>query len=134
VARYGPVRLQVIGTLGLAASFVWMSSAGAGDTYAAAVLGPMLLNGVAAGLTFMPTTVLVLGDVEPEHAGAASGLMQTMQQLGGAVGLAVIASVYAAGAVPGEFLPGAREAFWTSALLAVLATTAALGPARRRAA
>ncbi len=131
VARYGPVRLQLVGLLGLFASFVWISSAGAGDTYAAAIFGPMLLNGAAAGLTFMPTSVLILGDVEPEHAGAASGLMQTMQQLGGAVGLAVIASVYAAGAVPGEFLPGAREAFLTSALLTLLAAAAVLTLVRR---
>ena len=74
----------------------------------------MLLNGLAAGLVFMPTTSLVLRGVEPEHAGAASGLLQTMQQLGGAVGLAVIVSVYAAGAVPGEFLPGAQAGFLTS--------------------
>ena len=86
----------------------------------------MLLNGLAAGLVFMPITSIVLGGVEPEHAGAASGLLQTMQQLGGAVGLAVIVSVYAAGAVPGEFLPGARAAFLTSAVLALLAVTASL--------
>jgi EmrB/QacA subfamily drug resistance transporter len=129
--RYGPVPLQVIGAVGLVVSFVWISSAGAGDTYAAAIFGPMLLNGASAGLVFMPTTAIVLGGVEPEHAGAASGLMQTMQQLGGAVGLAVIASVYAAGAVPGEFLPGAREAFLTSALLALLALATVLMVVRR---
>ena len=50
----------------------------------------MLLNGLSAGLVFMPVTSIVLGGVEPEHAGAASGLLQTFQQLGGAVGLAVI--------------------------------------------
>ena len=61
----------------------------------------MLLNGLSAGLMFMPITSIVLGGVEPEHAGAASGLLQTFQQLGGAVGLAVIVSVYAAGSVPG---------------------------------
>ena len=66
----------------------------------------MLLNGLAAGLVFMPVTSTVLGGVEPEHAGSASGLLQTAQQLGGAVGLAVIVRVYAAGAVPGEFMPG----------------------------
>jgi len=131
VERFGPQPLQVVGTLALAASFVWISGAGVGDTYASAILGPMLLNGVAAGLVFMPTTVLVLGGVEPEHAGAASGLMQTMQQLGGAVGLAVIVSVYAAGATPGEFVPGAREAFLTSALLAFFAMVAALTLTRR---
>jgi len=64
----------------------------------------------------------VLSGVEPEHAGSASGLLQTTQQLGGAVGVAVIVSVYAAGAVPGEFVPGVREAFLASAAMALLAT------------
>ncbi|WP_433347527.1 hypothetical protein ACQP25_30480 [Microtetraspora malaysiensis] len=63
----------------------------------------------------MPGASLVVGDVEPEHAGSASGLLQTIQQLGGAIGLAVIVSVYAAGAVPGAFVPGVRGAFLTSA-------------------
>ena len=86
----------------------------------------MLLNGLSAGLMFMPVTSIVLGGVEPEHAGAASGLLQTFQQLGGAVGLAVIVSVYAAGSVPGAFLPGARAAFLTSATMAALAGVAGL--------
>lgn len=132
LARHGALRLLVVGTLALAASFVWISGAGSHDTYATAVLGPMLLNGVAAGLVFMPSTALVLGGVEPEHAGAASGLMQTMQQLGGAVGLAVVVSVYAVGASPGAFVPGAREAFLVSALLALLATVATLTLVRTR--
>ncbi|WP_139982530.1 MFS transporter [Nocardioides litoris] len=117
----GPTRMIMAGALGLSASFVWLSAYGAGDGYLAAVLGPMLLNGLSAGLAFMPITTLVLSDVEPEHAGSASGLLQTFQQLGGAIGLAVIVSVYAAGAVPGEFLPGARAAFLTSATFAALA-------------
>ncbi len=63
----------------------------------------------------------MLTGVDPEHAGSASGLLQTFQQLGGAIGLAVIVSVYAVGAVPGEFLPGPGAAFLTSATFAALA-------------
>jgi MFS family permease len=74
----------------------------------------------------MPITSLVLLDVEPEHAGAASGLLQTMQQLGGSIGLAVIASVFAAHAVPGDFLHGARYAFGAAAALAAIALLSAL--------
>ena len=132
VERFGAAPLQAIGALALAVSFAWISTAGATDSYAGAVFGPMLLNGLAAGLIFMPTTSLVLRGVEPEHAGAASGLLQTMQQLGGAVGLAVIVSVYAAGAVPGEFLPGAQAGFLTSSVLALLAMTASLTLSRAR--
>ena len=66
----------------------------------------MLIAGLATGFIFMPITATVLGGVEPEHAGSASGLLQTTQQLGSAVGVAAIVSVYAAGAVPGQFVPG----------------------------
>ena len=118
LGRFGPTPLIVVGTIGLAASFAWLSTLGTGDTYPAAVFGPMLLNGLSAGLVFMPVTSIVLGGVEPEHAGAASGLLQTIQQLGGAVGLAVIVSVYAAGAVPGSSSPAPGHAFLTSATFA----------------
>ncbi len=126
VARVGPLPMILTGSVGVAISFVWLSTLSATDSYASGVLGPMTLNGVSAALVFMPVTFIVLGGVEPEHAGAASGLLQTFQQLGGAVGLAVIVSVYAAGSVPGEFLPGARAAFLTSATMAALAGVAGL--------
>lgn len=121
VGRYGPQRLIAIGTFGMAVSFVWLSQISTSSDYVTAILGPMLLSGASAGLAFMPTTVAILSDVEPEHAGAASGLLQTMQQLGGAVGLAVIVSVYASGAVPGEVVPGAEAAFLTSMAFALTA-------------
>lgn len=121
LALVGAAPMIVVGALGLSVSFAWLSGVGAGDTYLGGAFGPMLLNGLSAGLVFMPATSSVLSDVEPEQAGSASGLLQTFQQLGGAVGLAVIVSVYAAGAVPGEFLPGAQAAFLTSAAFAALA-------------
>ena len=85
----------------------------------------------------MPAASLVVGGVKPEHAGSASGLLQTTQQLGGAIGLAVVVSVYAAGAVPGAFVPGAHAAFLTTAafaLLAFIVTVLAVRPSRNKAA
>jgi len=128
----GPLPMIAGGAVGLSASFAWLSTVQAGDTYVSGVLGAMVLNGLSAGLMFMPITSIVLGGVEPEHAGAASGLLQTFQQLGGAVGLAVIVSVYAAGSVPGEFLPGAQAAFLTSATMAALAGVAGVAALSRR--
>ena len=136
LARFGATPMLLTGAVGLAASFAWLSSVSAADGYWSGVFGPMLVNGLSAGLVFMPITATVLAGVDPAHAGSASGLLQTFQQLGGAIGLAVIVSVYAAGAVPGEFLPGAREAFLTSAGFATLAFLVALalhGLGRRRA-
>lgn len=133
VARYGQRALLITGTTGLAICFAWLSRADAHSGYWSAVFGPILLNGVAAGLTFMPAASLVLGDVAPEHAGAASGMLQTTQQLGGAIGLAVIASVYASQAVPGQFVPGFSVALLTCTGFALLGTLAAVivVPARR---
>jgi MFS family permease len=132
IERVGVLPMMVTGSIGLTVSFVWLSTLTSTDTYLSGVLGPMLVNGVSAALVFMPVTAVVLGGVEPEHAGAASGLLQTFQQLGGAVGLAVIVSVYAAGSVPGEFLPGARAAFLTSATMAALAGVAAVAALSHR--
>jgi MFS family permease len=133
VARFGTRPLMIVGSTGLLASFAMLSTVGVGDSYFGAVFAPMLLNGLSAGLVFMPVTATILAGVEPEHAGAASGLLQTTQQLGAAVGVAVIVSVYAAGAVPGEFVPGAQAAFLTAAAfsaLALLVATVVLRPRR----
>ncbi|MCW2817223.1 MAG: major facilitator superfamily 1, partial [Marmoricola sp.] len=137
IARVGARPMLVVGTAGLATSFAWMAlgsttHATGGSTYWTTLFAPMLLNGLSAGLTFMPITSTALGDVDPVHAGSASGLLQTAQQLGGAVGLAVIASVYAAGAVPGQFLPGLTAAFLTSTGMLVAACLIALLVLRRR--
>ena len=106
IARLGPGADDHDRHRALAVGYVWLSSSAPPTRYLGAVFGPMLIAGLATGFVFMPVTATVLGGVEPEHAGSASGLLQTTQQLGGAVGVAAIVSVYAAGAVPGEFVPG----------------------------
>jgi MFS family permease len=121
LAAVGARPMVVAGTLALAAGYAWLSTVGTSDTYLGAVLGPTTIAGLATGLVFMPITATVLRGVEPEHAGAASGLLQTTQQLGSAVGVAAIVSVYAAGAVPGAFVPGLQTAFLTSATFAAVA-------------
>ena len=132
LARIGAFPMIVAGSVGLVTSFAWLSQVTATDSYLSGVFGPMLINGISAGLMFMPATVTILTDVEPEHAGSASGLLQTFQQLGGAIGLAVIVSVYAAGSVPGQFVPGAQAAFLTSAAFAALAGITAIVVLRPR--
>jgi predicted MFS family arabinose efflux permease len=121
VAKVGPRALMIVGTIGLSASFVWLAGITETSGYAASLLGPLVLNGASAALVFMPVTVVVLGGVDRSHAGTISGLLQTCQQLGGAVGLAAIVSVYASGAVPGRFVPGVSTAFHTSAIFAGVA-------------
>lgn len=131
VERFGVRPLLVTGSLALAASHLWLSTLDASSTYVASVLGPMVLNGLGAGLAFMPSTVAALRGVAPEHAGAASGLLQTVQQVGGSVGMAVVVTVYASYAVPGDFVPGVREALLVAAAFTVVAAAVALVTQRR---
>ena len=135
LGRFGPAPMMMAGTLGLAITFAWLTFLPHTSGYAAGLFGPLILNGMCAALVFMPVTATVLTGVEPQHAGAASGLLQTVQQLGGAVGLAVIVSVYSAHATPGQFLPGVEEAFRTASLfdaLALVGSVALLVVTRRR--
>jgi predicted MFS family arabinose efflux permease len=131
VERFGPERLVTAGALLRVVGFLPLTQLGP-DTPFAVVVGALLCTGISAGLTFMPLTTLALRDVEPEDAGAASGLFQTMQQLGGAVGLAIVASTYAAFAVPGDFLAGGRAGFVSAAVLSGLALAAAVALSLRR--
>ncbi|MFI5622285.1 MFS transporter [Nocardioides sp. NPDC051685] len=131
-ARIGMPRVLVLGATGLTASFVWLSTLSESSSYAGAVLAPFLLNGAFASLVFTSTTALGLEGVDPAHAGSASGLVQTMQQLGGSIGLAVIASVYVANGTPGEVVPGMREAFYAAATLGALGIIASLSVVLRR--
>ena len=126
VERFGAVRLVILGAALRVVGFLPLTQL-APDTPFLVVMAALLLTGISAGLTFMPLTTLALRNVEPEHAGSASGLFQTMQQLGGAVGLAIVASTYAAFAVPGDFLTGGRAGFWSATILSALALAAVLG-------
>ena len=74
---------------------LWMSQAGADQGYLAHVLGPLLLVGVGLGLSFVPMTMSATAGVDPHEAGLASGLLNTSRQVGGAVGLAAMATAAA---------------------------------------
>jgi EmrB/QacA subfamily drug resistance transporter len=89
------------------------------------VLPPMLLLGFGAGVAFNPVLLAAMGDVAPEEAGLASGAVNTAFMMGGALGLAVLASVAAAAsggnATPADLLDGYHLAFGIGGLLALVA-------------
>ncbi|KHL05656.1 MFS transporter [Sinomonas humi] len=131
VERVGAVRLVIVGAALRVVAFLPLTQLNPTTNFAL-VAAALVATGISAGMTFMPLTTLALRDVEPEHAGAASGLFQTMQQLGGAVGLAIVASTFAAFAVPGDFTIGGRAGFWAATILSALALAAVIGPMARR--
>ena len=95
VTRLGARPLLLFGLSALSIAAIWMSRATVSEGYLVGILGPLLLFGIGAGSTFMPLSVIVLSGVPRGDAGAASGMLQAMQQTGGALGVAALTSVAA---------------------------------------
>lgn len=93
VTRMGFRPTLIVGLLFVAAGLLWFSRVSAGGSYAADVLGPSLLAAVGLGLSFVPVTIAAVSGTSGQEAGLASGLINTSQQVGGALGLAILASI-----------------------------------------
>jgi EmrB/QacA subfamily drug resistance transporter len=94
IARIGAKQLMVVGA-GLALlSMVWLSRMTADTQYWPEIVVPMFLLGLGMGIAFIPLTTASLAGVEPRDAGAASGLVNVMQQVGGALGLGILVTVF----------------------------------------
>jgi Major Facilitator Superfamily len=94
VTRIGFKPTLIAGMLLIAAGLVWFAQVSApGGTYVGDILFPSLLAAVGLGLAFVPTTIAALTGTRPDEAGLASGLINTSQQVGGALGLAILATV-----------------------------------------
>lgn len=93
VNRTGPKPVLVAGLLVLAAGLIWFSRMTSDGSYVPQVLLPGLVMSVGLGMTFVPMTIAAVTGVPPEEAGLASGLLNTSQQVGGALGLAVLSTV-----------------------------------------
>ncbi|MER7008212.1 MFS transporter [Dactylosporangium sp. NPDC000555] len=92
--RVGALRLILIGLAVVAGGAGWLSQLDDHTAYAPGLLVPMLMLGVGIGTFLMPLTALILGGVAPRDSGAAAGTMQTMQQVGGSLGLAILVTAY----------------------------------------
>ncbi len=94
VTRLGFKPPLIAGLLLIAGALVWFAQApGIGGSYWADVLGPSLLAAVGLGLSFVTVTIAAVSGTKPRQAGLASGLINTAQQVGGALGLAILATV-----------------------------------------
>ena len=93
ITRYGPRAVLLPGLTLAAAGLALFSRAPVDGNYVTDVLPVMVLLGVGAGLSFAPIMTLAMSGSTPEDAGLASGLINTMQQVGGALGLAVLATL-----------------------------------------
>jgi MFS family permease len=96
VTRYGFRRPLAGGLLVAAAGLLLFARAPVNGSFWLDVLPNMLLLGLGAGIAFNPVLLAAMSDVAPEESGVASGAVNTSFMMGGALGLAVLASVAAA--------------------------------------
>ncbi|MCW3012592.1 MAG: transporter [Solirubrobacterales bacterium] len=93
VTRLGFKPTLTFGLLMVAAGLLWFTQISVDGSFTADVLGPSLLAAVGLGFSFVPVTIAAVTGTRPDQAGLASGLINTSQQVGGALGVAILASV-----------------------------------------
>ncbi len=130
-------RIVLLPSLALMAVGLWLlGQAGVDGRYFVDVLPALLLMGIGVGLALPALMTLAMSGVAPEDSGFASGLVNTTQQVGGAFGIAILASVAAdrtGGATdPAALVAGYSAAFEVAAGLAVAALVLAVVVLRRR--
>ena len=93
VRRFGAKRLLVTGMLLLSVGLLWFSDIPAGGSYAGNVLAPSLIVAIGMGIAFVPATLAAVSGVARHEAGLASGIVNTSRLFGGALGLAILATI-----------------------------------------
>ncbi len=93
VTRIGVKPVMVTGMVFLTAGLLWFTQVSVGGTYVDDLLPGFLLMSVGLGFSFVPISIAALAGVKNDEAGLASGLFNTSQQIGGALGIAVLSAV-----------------------------------------
>jgi EmrB/QacA subfamily drug resistance transporter len=93
VTRVGFKPVLATGMILIAAALAWFSQVSVGGGFVSDILFPSLLAATGLGFAFVTTTIAAMSGVESQEAGLASGLINTSQQIGGALGLAVLATI-----------------------------------------
>ncbi len=93
VDRFTPKPILVAGLLISTGGFVFLTSVSGHGDYASHVVPAMVILGIGMGMSFVPVTIAGTSGVAPEDSGLASGLLNTTQQVGGSLGLAILSSV-----------------------------------------
>ncbi|GGQ95436.1 MFS transporter [Streptomyces asoensis] len=90
----GPKPFMVAGSALVALGLTWQAFISPDSSYLGGVLGPMVVFGFGMGLNFVTVTVTAVSGVAPHEAGAASGLLNATQQVGGSLGLSILTTVF----------------------------------------
>jgi len=135
VNRVGVKRVLVTGMVALTAGLVYFTQVSVHGTYVSDLLPGFLLVGVGLGFSFVPISIAALAGVRQAEAGLASGLFNTTQQIGGALGIALLSTIATSRtshaladgtAAPSALVHGFTGAFVVGAGIAAVGIVAAL--------
>jgi EmrB/QacA subfamily drug resistance transporter len=136
VTRVGFKSILATGMALIAGGLVWFSQISAHGGFTADILGPSLLAAVGLGFAFVPGTIAAVSGVSDREQGLASGMINTAQQVGGALGLAILSaisvSVIGSSHDPQVLTRGFHDAFLAGAAIAALGLIASLTLIRNR--
>jgi EmrB/QacA subfamily drug resistance transporter len=140
VTRIGVKPVLIVGMTMLTGGVAYFTPLSVGGSYVGDLLPGFLLISIGLGFSFVPISIAALAGVQPSEAGLASGLINTSQQIGGALGVAVLSTIattttddaVAAGdAVPVALTDGFQAAFIVGALIAAVGILVGLFVVRR---
>jgi MFS family permease len=135
VTRVGVKPVLVTGMTAMTAGLVYFTQVSVGGSYLGDLLPGFLVIGLGLGFSFVPISIAALAGTKPSEAGLASGLINTSQQIGGALGIAVLSAVATSWtkdatqnsvAVPQALTDGFQAAFWVGVLIAGVGVAASL--------
>jgi EmrB/QacA subfamily drug resistance transporter len=140
VTRTSPKFVMAFGMTLIGAGMLWATQAPPNGSFWPDLAGPFFVAGMGTAFAFIPISIGALTGVTERDAGVASGLLNTSQNLGGVIGVAVASSIAAShlhalahhsNATPAALTGGLHAALWVCGLTAVFAVPAALLLIRR---
>jgi EmrB/QacA subfamily drug resistance transporter len=140
VTRGGAKVVMAIGMTLIGAGVLWATQVPVHGHFVANLAGPFVIAGAGTAFAFISISIAALAGVAEHQAGLASGLLNTSQQLGGAIGIAIASSVAAShtqallhtgGSGPAALTGGFQQAFWVLGAIALVALPAIFALVRR---
>jgi EmrB/QacA subfamily drug resistance transporter len=140
VTRIGAKIVMAVGMALIGAGVIWATQVPVHGHFLANVAGPLVVTGAGTAFAFIPISIAALAGIKEHQAGLASGLLNTSQQLGGAIGIAIASSVAAShtqallhtgNTAPAALTGGFQQAFWVLGAIALLALPAIFALVRR---
>ena len=142
VTRAGTKIVMAAGMTMIGGGAIWATQVPVHGHFLANLAGPMVVAGAGTAFAFIPISIAALAGVKEQQAGLASGLLNTSQQLGGAIGIAIASSVaashtqtllHAGHAAPAALTGGFQQALWVLGGIGLLAIPAIFALVRREA-